>query len=96
MFAAGKHVNGSPFQKSTYRRQTFGLIIQMGSPVLWITISPAVVHSPIFLQIAGYDVNVSQIPSLGPSIKYVRFRGWMGGTTKSIFLCTGVGGWWQQ
>ena len=30
--------------------------------------------------------------SLGPSIKYVRFRGWVGGTTKNVFLCTGVGG----
>ena len=29
---------------------------------------------------------------MGPSIKYVRFRGWVGGTTKSVFLCTGVGG----
>ena len=30
--------------------------------------------------------------SKGPSTKYVRFRGWVGGTTKSVFLCTGVGG----
>ena len=71
MFSAGKHVNGSPFQKSTYRRQIFGLMIQMGTPVLWITISPAVVHSPIFLQIAGYDVNLSEIPSLVDRAKLV-------------------------
>ena len=38
-------------------------MIEMGSPVLWITISPAVSHSPIFLQIAGHDVDLTQIPS---------------------------------
>ena len=32
----------------------------------------------------------------GPSIEYVRFRGGGGGTTKSVFLCTGVGEWSQQ
>ena len=26
------------------------------------------------------------------AIHKVRFRGWVGGTTKSVFLCTGVGG----
>ena len=61
--SAGKHINGSPYQKSTYRREIFGLMIKEGSPVLWITLSPAVSHSPIFLQIAGYDVDLSQIPS---------------------------------
>ena len=33
-----------------------------------------------------------ELQAKGPSIKYVRFRGWVGGTTKSVFLCTGVGG----
>ena len=61
--SAGKHINGSPYQKSTYRREIFGLMIQEGSPVLWITLSPAVIHSPIFLQIAGYNVDLSLIPS---------------------------------
>ena len=31
-------------------------------------------------------------PGRGPSIKYVRFREWLGSTTKSIFLSTRVGG----
>ena len=61
--SAGKHVNGSPFQKSTYRREIYGLMVQEGSPALWITLSPAVTHSPIFLQLAGYDVDLSDIPS---------------------------------
>ena len=61
--SAGKHINGSPFQKSTYRKEIFGLMIQKGSPVLWITLSPAVTHSPIFIQIAGYEVDLSKIPS---------------------------------
>ena len=26
----------------------------------------------------------------GPSIKYVQFSGWVGGTAKSVFLCTGL------
>merc|ERR1712168_642425 len=61
--SAGKHINGSPFQKSTYRKEIFGLMIQKGSPVLWITLSPAVTHSSIFVQIAGYEVDLSNIPS---------------------------------
>ena len=61
--SAGAHVNGSPFQKTTYRREIFALMVQMGTPVLWITLSPAVTHSPIFLQIAGYNVDLSEIPS---------------------------------
>ena len=28
----------------------------------------------------------------GPSIKYVRFRGWVGGTIKSVIFYTRVGG----
>ena len=61
--SAGKNINGSPYQKSTYRRQIFGLMIQAGSPVLWITLSPAVTHSPLFLQIAGHNLDPSRIPS---------------------------------
>ena len=61
--SAGKHINGSPYQKSVYRREIFGLMIQEGSPALWITLSPAASHSPIFLQIAGYKVDLSRIPS---------------------------------
>ena len=61
--SAGKHINGSPYQKSMKRKEIFGLMIKMGSPVLWITLSPAVVHSPIFLQIAGHNIELSQIPS---------------------------------
>jgi hypothetical protein len=38
-------------------------MIKYGTPVLWITISPAVSHSPIFIQIAGHDVNLSDLPS---------------------------------
>ena len=61
--SAGAHIHGSPYQKSAYRREIFGLMIQKGTPVLWITISPAVSHSPIFLQIAGYEVDLSRLPS---------------------------------
>ena len=61
--SAGKHINGSPYQKSTYRRQIFGLMTELGTPFLWITLSPAVVHSPIFLRIAGVEFDMSQIPS---------------------------------
>ena len=61
--SAGKHINGSPYQKSTYRREIYGLMIELGSPVLWITLSPAVTHSPLFLQIAGHKVDLSNIPS---------------------------------
>ena len=58
----GAHIKGSPYQKKTYRREIFGLMIKYGTPVLWITISPAAVHSPIFLQIAGHEVDLSDIP----------------------------------
>ena len=61
--SAGKHINGSPHQKSTYRREIYGLMIELGCPVLWITISPAPTHSPIFLQIAGHTVDLNNIPS---------------------------------
>ena len=61
--SAGRNINGSPYQKSTYRRQIFGLMIELGTPVLWITLSPAVTHSPIFMRIAGVEVDMSEIPS---------------------------------
>ena len=61
--STGKHINGSPYQKSTYRREIFGLMIREGTPVLWITLSPAVIHSPVFLRIAGYSVDLNAIPS---------------------------------
>ena len=38
-------------------------MIEYGTPVLWITLSPAVTHSPIFLQIAGHKVDLNNIPS---------------------------------
>ena len=69
--STGKFINGSPYQKSTYRREIFGLMIKMGSPVLWITLSPAVSHSPIFMLIAGYDVDISNIPSHAERAKLV-------------------------
>ena len=63
--SAGSHIHGSPYQKSSNRREIFGLMIQYGTPSLWITISPAVVHSPIFMQIAGeaIDIDFSNIPA---------------------------------
>ena len=61
--STGAHVNGSPYQKKAYRREIFGLMIKYGTPALWITISPAVSHSPIFMQIAGYEVDLSDLPS---------------------------------
>ena len=63
LISCGAHIHGSPYQKSSYRREIFGLMVQYGTPALWITISPAVSHSPIFLKIAGYTVDLSQIPS---------------------------------
>ena len=69
--STGKHINGSPYQKSTKRNEIIGLMIQEGCPFLWITLSPAVTHSPIFLQIAGHDVHLSQIPSHAERAKLV-------------------------
>ena len=69
--STGKHINGSPFQKSTYRKEIFGLMIQEGTPVLWITLSPAVTHSPIFLQIAGRNIDISEIPAHAERAKLV-------------------------
>ena len=69
--STGKFINGSPYQKSTYRREIFGLMIKEGSPVLWITLSPAVSHSPIFLQIAGYVVDLESIPTHAERAKIV-------------------------
>ena len=63
--SAGSHIHGSPYQKASNRREIFGLMIKYGTPSLWITISPAVVHSPIFMQLAGeaIDFDFSNIPS---------------------------------
>merc|ERR1711928_272269 len=61
--STGAQVNGSPYQKKAYRREIFGLMIKYGTPVLWITISPAVSHSPLFMQIAGHKVDLSDLPS---------------------------------
>ena len=61
--SAGSNIHGSPYQKSSNRREIFGLMIQYGTPALWITISPALVHSPIFMRIAGQPVDLSNIPS---------------------------------
>ena len=61
--SAGSHVRGSPYEKSANRREIFGLMIEYGTPALWITISPAVSHSPIFLEIAGHKFDLSEIPS---------------------------------
>jgi len=59
--SAGKHIRGSPYCKQGYRKEIFGLMIKFGMPPLWITISPAVVHSPIFLRLAGYEVDLTKI-----------------------------------
>lgn len=59
--SAGKHIRGSPYCKQGYRKEIFGLMIKFCMPPLWITISPAVVHSPIFLRLAGYEVDLTKI-----------------------------------
>ena len=61
--STGAYVKGSPYQKKSYRREIFGLMIKYGTPVLWITLSPAVSHSPIFMQLAGHEVDLSNLPS---------------------------------
>ena len=63
--SAGSHVKGSPYEKVNNRREIFGLMIKYGFPLLWITISPAPVHSPIFMLLAGepIDIDISNIPS---------------------------------
>merc|ERR1712121_459497 len=61
--SAGSQITGSIYQKSCNRREIFGLMIKYGTPALWITISPAGSHSPIFLRLAGHDVNLLEIPS---------------------------------
>lgn len=63
MSCANKHINGSPYQKYNFRKEIFGLTINKGSPVLWITHSPAFSQSPVFLQIAGQKIDLSSIPS---------------------------------
>ena len=45
--SAGSHVKGSPYEKSANRREIFGLMVEFGTPALWITISPAASHSPV-------------------------------------------------
>ena len=63
--SSGSHIKGSPYEKGSNRREIFGLMIQYGTPSLWITISPAAVHSPMFMQPAGepIDFDFSDIPS---------------------------------
>ena len=63
--SAGSHIKGSPYEKANNRREIFGLMIKYGFPLLWITISPAPVHSPIFMLLAGepIDIDFSDIPS---------------------------------
>ena len=64
--SAGSKVKGSPYEKAFNRREIFGLMIKYGSPTLWITISPATVHSPIFMQLANgqsIDFDFLDIPS---------------------------------
>ena len=61
--SVGAHINGSPYEKSRNRREIFGLMVKYGTPTLWITISPAGSHSPIFLRLADHDVNLLQVPS---------------------------------
>ena len=46
-------------------------MIELGCPVLWITLSPAVTHSPIFLQLAGHKVDLNSIPSHVERANYV-------------------------
>ena len=59
--SAGANIRGSPYCRQSYRREIFGLMIKYGIPPLWITISPAVVHSPIFLRLAGHTINLDRI-----------------------------------
>ena len=67
----GSHIRGPPYQKASYRRVIFGLMIHLGTPPLRITISPAAVHSPIFLKIAGYEFILTDIPSAVERAKLV-------------------------
>ena len=69
--STGAHIKGSPYQKKCYRREIFGLMIKYGTPALWITLSPAVSHSLIFLQIAGHEVDLTQLPSHAERAKLV-------------------------
>ncbi|XP_066919049.1 uncharacterized protein [Clytia hemisphaerica] len=59
--SAGANIRGSPYCKQGYRREIFGLMVKFGTPPLWITISPAVVHSPIFLRFAGHNINLESL-----------------------------------
>ena len=62
--SAGSQITGSIYQKSCNRREIFGLMIKYGTPALWITISPAGSHSPIFMHIAGQLIDFDlEIPS---------------------------------
>ena len=57
-------MSGSIYQKSCNRREIFGLMIKYETPTLWITISPAGSHSPIFMHIADHPIDFAvEIPS---------------------------------
>ena len=59
--STGAKIQGSPYCKKSYRREIFGLMVHFGMPAFWITISPATIHSPILLQLAGQDIDLDNI-----------------------------------
>ena len=59
--SAGAHIRGSPCCKQGYQRESYGLMIKFGTPPLWMTLSPEAVLSPIFLRLAGHEIDLSKI-----------------------------------
>ena len=56
------------YNKRSTRMVVISFIIQMGQPLFWLTISPADIHSPIVMMMAGVRLDVtSQLKPTSPT-----------------------------
>ena len=59
--STGGKIHGSPYCKKSYRREILGMMVHFGMPAFFITISPATIHSPILLHLAGEDIDLDNV-----------------------------------
>ena len=75
--SVGKKIQGSPYQRQTFRREIQSLMISLGLPAYFITINPADIHHPIVCFLAGENIKFDeltpdQIPSARNRAKLAR------------------------
>lgn len=59
MQSVNRNSSWTIFNKKTLRMKAISMIMQLGQPLFWMTLNPADTNSPLVMQLAGVDLDVS-------------------------------------